>query len=318
MGAHSRGRILVVDDEESVGRLLQQWLTLEGYEAAYVPGFAQVRKRLMAGEAFDLVTLDIMMPDTDGMEVLAWLRQHYPDVGVVMATALGDMSLVIQAMRQGAVNYLLKPFDLELVAQEVSRAMERQHLLAENRAYQERLEELVEERTAALRQAQAHLERQVRELEGRDRLVRFQMEAHTVAEAHGEVLAVALSTLPALHAVLYQAAAGQPLQVAMAASAEGVVQADPGGAAADEASAAARALASGRIESDGLLAAVPLLHGTTPLGVLQVAFASEAGDDVLNSLWRLAGESALVLRSACLAEELACGQLSFDDLDDSA
>ena len=91
------------------------------------------------GTAFDL-TLDIVPP------VVACgpcAGSANPDVGVVMATALGEMEVVIEAMRLGAYSYVVKPFKLELVAHEVARAMERQRLGAENRAYQRELEQKV-------------------------------------------------------------------------------------------------------------------------------------------------------------------------------
>ena len=111
-----RGRILVVDDEEPIGRLLQSWLMDEGYQARCALGFDEVC-RSMAEEPFDLVTLDVMMPDVDGLQVLKWIKAHYPDTGVVMATALDDLDTVLEAMRAGASNYLVKPFKQSKVVQ---------------------------------------------------------------------------------------------------------------------------------------------------------------------------------------------------------
>jgi response regulator of citrate/malate metabolism len=53
-----------------------------------------------------------MMPGTDGLQALAWLREHHPDIGVVMATAIDDMRALTQAMRLGAYSYVLKPLEL--------------------------------------------------------------------------------------------------------------------------------------------------------------------------------------------------------------
>jgi response regulator of citrate/malate metabolism len=66
----------------------------------------------VADTTFDLVTLEIMMPGTDGLQALAWLREHHPDIGVVMATAIDDMRALTQAMRLGAYSYVLKPLEL--------------------------------------------------------------------------------------------------------------------------------------------------------------------------------------------------------------
>ena len=190
------GRILIVDDEEPVARLLQRWLADEGYAAEVAGGFEEARARLEQ-ENFDLVTLDIMMPEVGGMQVLEWIRERYPDVGIIMATAIGKVDSVLEAMRGGAMGYLIKPFNLELVTEEIGLAMERQRLVAENRAYRLELEQKVEERTRQLRQ-------KVRELDGRDRLVHFQMEVHHLEEAHSEVLEVVAKVLEVRKAVLYR------------------------------------------------------------------------------------------------------------------
>ncbi len=159
-----RGRVLVVDDEEPVARLLELWLGEAHYQARRAGSFDQVRD-WMAREAFDLVMLDLVMPVVDGLQTLRWLREHHPDTGVVMATAFGELELVIGAMRLGAYSYLLKPFKRELVLREVARAMERQQLVAKNRAYQQQLEERVAAQTRELQAAYTQLEERFAELE---------------------------------------------------------------------------------------------------------------------------------------------------------
>ena len=156
-GRLRKGRILVVDDEAPVGQLLQQWLIDEGYYALQVLTFDAVQ-RAMQQTAFDLVTLDIMMPDVDGLQVLRWIKAHYPEVGVVMASALGDLDTVLEALRLGAANYLLKPFNLDLVSEEIARAMEQQRLIAENRAYQAQMEKKVAAQLHSLQQAHTQLQ----------------------------------------------------------------------------------------------------------------------------------------------------------------
>ena len=305
-----QGRILVVDDEESVGRLLLQWLSDEGYQVEYAIDFDAVR-RCMEQQPFDLVTLDIMMPGTDGLEVLGWLREHYPDTGAIMATAVGKLDTVIEAMRQGAFNYLLKPFNLDLVNEEISRAMERQRLVAENRAYQQDLERLVEERTRELRAAQVRLEQQVEELEARDRLVHFQMEAHTLEEGYDEIFAVLQQVFRSRWGVLYcpTGCAGRLAAVAHTGLSESANLTD-----LDEDSAAARAFASKKLEMDRDRdqVAVPVLYLEEILGVILVDWpvGEEEWEEALNALWRLAREIALVMECATLAETLAEGTLS--------
>ncbi len=151
MSSGSKGAILIIDDENAIGQMLVSWLSDEGYEAIQVHGFAAA-KAACTERSFDLVTLDINLPDVIGLQILAWFRQQYPDTGVIMATAMGDLDTVLAAVRGGAINYLLKPFDLALMSAEIEKAMVGQRQLAESRA------------------RQTELERRVQELEERERL----------------------------------------------------------------------------------------------------------------------------------------------------
>ena len=315
-------RILVVDDEEAVGRLLEGWLSSEGYQVRYARDFDEVQQFIQE-ECFDLATLDIMMPGVDGLQVLRWFKQHHPDLGVVMATAMGDLDTVLEAMRGGASNYLLKPFNLELVSEQIHRAMERQHLIAENHSYQQHLEQKVEEQTRELQQAYARLEQQVRELEGRDRLVRCQMSGPRPGEASAQILQVVEQVLQVGRAVLYQPRVnGEQLK---AAAALGLSR--PGWLADGGELEALPILQTG--EGDALAvqtfqqqqpnygregeAAVPLLYQEEVLGVLWVDGLEET-EEGGNALWRLGQEAALVLWSAQVTADLESGQLQVDEL----
>jgi C4-dicarboxylate-specific signal transduction histidine kinase len=161
-----RGRVLVVDDEGSVVELLTLWLSQSGYEVCAATDAATARRALASG-GFDLVTLDIAMPGGSGLDLLRWVRSEHPDVGVVMASATGDVEMVIEAMRLGAFSYMIKPFQLDLVVHEVNRALERQRLVQDSRQRQEDLETRVTQQTQELRQAYAKLEQQVAEIERR-------------------------------------------------------------------------------------------------------------------------------------------------------
>ena len=311
-----KGRILVVDDEAPVGRLLQNWLTAEGYLVQYAPGFDAARAA-MPEDSFDLVTLDIMMPGVNGLQVLRWIKEHYPDVGVVMATALGDMDTVLEAMRSGAAGYLLKPFNLELVSEELVRAMERQRLIAENRAYQQELEQKVEAQTRELQQAYAQLQRQVKELEGRDRLVRCQMSGPTLARAGEEILQVVAQVLGVAQAVMYRPDPASDRLEAVAMLEDGKEKAGlPAISVDEETSLVAQVFREQQphygVESQ---AAIPLLYQEDALGVLWVdGLPEEDREEAGNTLWRLGQEAALVLWSARVTEDLASGQIQIDEL----
>src|SRR5262249_58308559 len=102
---------------------------------------------------------DLMMADLDGIGLLERTKEKYPDMPVVMVTAVHDISVALAAIRNGAYDYLLKPFEREQLLATVSRALENRRLKMENRTYQTNLESLVEARTDQLQAAMASLER---------------------------------------------------------------------------------------------------------------------------------------------------------------
>jgi len=317
-----KGRILVVDDEVPVGTVLQQWLLSEGYYVDYANSFDEVEKAFAQG-TYDLVTLDVMMPEIDGMQTLSWLREHHADVGVVMATALSNVDTVLEAMRGGAIDYLLKPFNMDLVSEEIARAMERQRLVAENRAYEEHLERLVGERTEQLQEAYAQLQQQVRELEGRDRLVQLQMSPpEHVEEARRESLRVIGDVFQAQRVGFYCTdSVGRELCLvaALGWSGAGLVEGAqelvdvPAIALGAVENPIVRAYGEGRaLYMDGI--AVPVLFNEETLGVLWVETKCAGGDDTLNVAWRLGREIALVLRMVQMADDLEQGRVEVDEL----
>ncbi len=145
-------RILIVDDEEVIRRLLCQELSTEGYQCQEAGNAEQALDKLK-NNTTALVILDIKMPGKSGIELLPEIKASYPDTAVVMATATIDTNTAIQCMKQGAYDYLTKPFDMEEVIISVGRALEKRRLELENKDYQQHLEQMVETRTAELRQA---------------------------------------------------------------------------------------------------------------------------------------------------------------------
>ena len=106
----------------------------------------------------DLVLSDMIMPEMDGIKLLDWLREYDPEVPVIMVTAIHDISTALEAIRRGAYDYILKPFEKDQLFLGVGRALQHRRLVAENRSYQLKLEQQVEERTAQLNQSLAQLE----------------------------------------------------------------------------------------------------------------------------------------------------------------
>lgn len=147
---NKRERILIVDDEAMVRRLLYQRLSREGYQCEEADSAEQALDRLR-GNSTELVILDIKMPGKSGMELLPEIRAGYPDTAVMMATALTDVNIAIQCMKQGAYDYISKPFNLGEVVLSVNGVLERRRLELEIREYQQYLEQKVGEQTKEIR-----------------------------------------------------------------------------------------------------------------------------------------------------------------------
>lgn len=153
----SPNSVLVVEDEENIRELLQEVLAGAGYVCdTAVNGQEAIEKLRRKG--FDLVITDILMPVKSGMDLLKEARALSPDTAFIMVTAVDDTSTAIEAMRLGADNYLLKPFNLAEVTVSVDKALQRRRLVLENRDYQYNLERKVQERTAQLRETLGRLE----------------------------------------------------------------------------------------------------------------------------------------------------------------
>jgi two-component system response regulator HydG len=125
------GRILIVDDEPHTRRVLALNLQHDGHEVLECAGVQAARKVLMA-EDFDVVLTDQKMPDGDGLAVLAAAIEADPAVSVVVITAFATVDLAVESMRQGAFDFITKPFQPEVVRAAVSRACERTRLRREN------------------------------------------------------------------------------------------------------------------------------------------------------------------------------------------
>ncbi len=143
-------RILIVDDEVTIRRLLCQKLSREGYQCQEADGAEQALDKLRSN-SIELVILDIKMPGKSGTELLPEIQASYPDTAVIMATAVTDINIAIQCMKQGADDFITKPFNLDEVVLSVSRVLEKRRLELKIREYQQYLEQKVEEQTQEIR-----------------------------------------------------------------------------------------------------------------------------------------------------------------------
>jgi len=152
-------RILVVDDEDLIREIICSVLKQAGFVCHPVTSGDQALATLKSDGGYSVVVSDVIMNGMDGLTLLSKIRVDYPDIPVVMVTAVHDISVALAAIRNGAYDYLLKPFEREQLLASVRRAVEIRHLKAENLAYQTKLESLVSARTEMLHQALADLER---------------------------------------------------------------------------------------------------------------------------------------------------------------
>ncbi len=133
------GRILIIDDEEVLQDVLATLLQREGFETLSART-GRDGLRLATENDVDLVLLDLMLPDSDGMDILDQIRTRTPDQLVVVITAYSSMETAIQAMRSGAFDYVAKPFKNEEVLLTIRRGLEQGRLKTENKALRKQLQ----------------------------------------------------------------------------------------------------------------------------------------------------------------------------------
>ena len=143
--------VLVVDDEQIVRRLLHQKLANEGYECLEAGSADEALNVLKNNSDIALVVSDMKMPGRSGMELLSEVKTRYPDTAMIMATAVTETATAIECMKQGAYDYLTKPFKLDEVLFSIWRALEKRRLQLENREYRQNLEVKVEAQAEKIR-----------------------------------------------------------------------------------------------------------------------------------------------------------------------
>jgi putative nucleotidyltransferase with HDIG domain len=149
-------RILIVDDEVEITEILADLLS-EDYECLKA-GSAEQALTLLREHQFHLVISDITMPGMSGLEMIPHVKQLSRETVVVMISGMQTVESAIGALRLGAFDYLMKPFDLRQVEAVVKRALEHHDLVTAKQRYENHLEELVEQRTAELDRALNSLE----------------------------------------------------------------------------------------------------------------------------------------------------------------
>lgn len=145
-------QILVVDDDDGIRQLLVSQIKAVGYPCRSAVNGEEALDLAMAEPRPALVVSDVQMPGLSGIELLQRLKQLDPLLQVVMVSGHHDMAVVRQALRDGAYDYLIKPFELEELANTVERALQHHHLLTQNEAYRRNLEKMVKAQTREILQ----------------------------------------------------------------------------------------------------------------------------------------------------------------------
>jgi putative nucleotidyltransferase with HDIG domain len=138
-----------VDDEKTVREALSTMLESRGYHCT-TSSNGQAAQESVRKQAPDLVLLDLIMPEMDRIQLLDWLRGYDPEIPVIMVTTIHDTSTALQAIRRGAYDYILKPFEKDQVFHAVGRAWQHRQLVTEDKNYRINLQQEVERKTAEL------------------------------------------------------------------------------------------------------------------------------------------------------------------------
>ena len=156
-------RLLVVDDEEPVRRVLARIMERSGYTVETAANVDEAREKLN-GSAFDLILSDVNMPGESGIDLVKWVALEHPETATLMCTGVDDTELARTAIEIGAYGYIIKPFEPNEIVISVMNALRRRELEIENRHHREHLEDMVKARTSELWNAISDLEKAQKEI----------------------------------------------------------------------------------------------------------------------------------------------------------
>ena len=138
-------KILVVDDEPSIRKYLQTLLEVDGFEVSTVSSGPEALERVSDGEKPDFVILDVLMPELNGLDTLRQLMQLDRSLNVIMLSCSNEVGTVVEAIRQGAHDYLTKPFEKSELDAAMLKCRQKKQLRAENQALREYCDQLTED-----------------------------------------------------------------------------------------------------------------------------------------------------------------------------
>ncbi len=148
-----KGNILVIDDELGIRRGCQRVLEPEGYNVETAVSLQEARQKIQEF-AYDLILLDVMMPDGRGIDLLAPIHARDPDTVTIIVTGFATVELAVEAIKSGAYNFISKPFTADQLLMAVNQALEKRHLSLEAKRLQ-----AIEQEARVLAQAKEEAER---------------------------------------------------------------------------------------------------------------------------------------------------------------
>jgi response regulator RpfG family c-di-GMP phosphodiesterase len=152
-----RGSVLAVDDDEGIIRLINEKLCAEGFSCVTCSSGEEALAALET-KTFDIVITDMQMPGMSGLELIEEAQKKHSKSAYLVITGMSDIHVGIDAMKRGADDYLVKPFQLETLVSSVEKALNKKRLELEVERYRVSLEEMVEQRTSQLHSAMNRIE----------------------------------------------------------------------------------------------------------------------------------------------------------------
>ncbi|MDU9409039.1 sigma-54 dependent transcriptional regulator [Pseudomonas sp. zfem001] len=160
-------QVIVVDDEAAIREAVQQWLELSGFEVRACASATEALA-LVDRDFPGIVVSDVRMPGSDGLQLLDKLLQIDSDLPVILVTGHGDVPMAVQALRQGAYDFIEKPFTPERLLDSVRRALDKRRLVCENRQLRQQVADKgrIESQLIGISRPMENLRRQILELAG--------------------------------------------------------------------------------------------------------------------------------------------------------
>jgi DNA-binding NtrC family response regulator len=129
-------KVLLVDDEKEFLEVLGERMAVRGIEVNSTTSAAEALK-ISEEQSFDAIILDLMMPEMDGLEVLKAIKAKRPELQIILLTGHGSIAKGVEAMRLGAMDFIEKPADLEILTDKIKKAQARKLILVERKTEEE-------------------------------------------------------------------------------------------------------------------------------------------------------------------------------------